>query len=316
MKRFLLAIALVAVIGFMASCNKDDDNTTPPRDYTEQYTSEKDSIEKYLKNHYIKSVDAEFNIVLDSITNPATQTSVWDQQEYPLQYKDFTPTALVGNTTSKNTVTYRIYYLKLNEGVGDRPTRADGVLVSYRGNLLDDTMFDYDPFPQAPQNLYTDVYVAGWREILPLFRGGTYVDEPGSIDPAHFENYGAGVMFIPSGLAYYNSASGLVGSYESLVFSFKLYAVDYTDADNDGIENRYEYGMDSTADIGYVDTDGDGLPDYLDTDDDGDGTTTRGELYVSPGVYLNFDTAPGCDGNTTDPDRRRLYLDAGCKKIN
>ncbi|MFP9114799.1 FKBP-type peptidyl-prolyl cis-trans isomerase [Flavobacterium sp. RHBU_3] len=314
MKRFLLAIALVTVIGFTASCHKDDNNVTPPRDYTEQYASEKDSIEKYLKNHYIKSVDAEFNIVLDSIDNPASQVSIWDQQQYPLQYVDFTPSALAGNSESKNIVTYRIYYLSLNEGAGDKPTRADDVLVSYRGHLLDDTMFDYDPFPQAPLNLYEDVYVAGWREILPLFGAGTYVDEPGSIDPAHFENYGAGVMFIPSGLAYYNSSSGLVGSYDSLIFSFKLYAVGYTDADSDGIENRYEYGMSPGTDIGYVDTDGDGYPDYIDADDDGDGSSTKSELYISNGNSYTFDNVPSCDGNTTDPNRRRIYLDAACRQ--
>lgn len=322
MKRFLKAFALIALIAFVASCKKDDDNNyVPPRDYGVQYASEKDSIEKYLKNHYIVSVDESFTIQIDSITNPSTQTSIWDQDEYEL--KSFTYKSI--NTS--NYPEYTLYYLVLNQGSGDRPTRADDVLISYRANLLNDTQVDYNPYPQTTMSLYNDVAVEGWKAILPRFNAGTYVDVPGSPDPAHFENYGAGVMFIPSGLAYYNGGSGLVGSYQPLVFSFKLYSVTYTDADGDGIQNRYERGdvattpmNESLFDLKDLDTDGDGIPDFEDTDDDGDGYLTRTEILtvveengVKKLVVPSYEGIPTnhCIENGTT----KIHLDRSCFKI-
>ena len=49
---------------------------------------------------------------------------------------------------------------------------------------------------------------------------------------------GAGVMFLPSGLAYFNGASGSIPSYSPLIFSFKLYAIKRADQDGDGILSR------------------------------------------------------------------------------
>ncbi|WP_116789281.1 FKBP-type peptidyl-prolyl cis-trans isomerase [Flavobacterium psychrotrophum] len=274
MNRFLKAFGLIALITFFASCKKDDDNVAPPRDFGVQYASEQDSIEKYLKNHYISNADID-NIRFDSIKNPATQVSIWDQTLYPLQYK------MVKSTNEKNTVEYKVYYLNFRQGSGDRPTRGDNILISYRGWMLNDTQFDYQPFPNTQLSLYTDVYVEGWKNIIPLFNAGTYTDIPDNPNPANFNDYGVGVMFIPSGLAYYNSGSGLIGAYRPIVFSFRLYAVTYTDLDGDGILNKDELDLvnfPNVSDIEYVDTDADGTPNYRDQDDDGDGYSTRLEL--------------------------------------
>lgn len=48
------------------------------------------------------------------------------------------------------------------------------------------------------------------------------------------------------------------------------------DSDNDGLDNAYE-----TSGISYVDTDGDGTPDFLDTDSDNDGTNDTTEAALS-----------------------------------
>lgn len=309
MNRFLKAFGLIALITFFASCKKDDDNVAPPRDYGVQYASEKDSIEKYLKNHYIANVDADFNIQLDSITSPS-QVSIWDQTTYPLQHKQ------VISANTKNTVEYTVYYLNLRQGLGDRPSRADNILISYRGNLLNDNQFDYQPFPSSQFSLYSDVYVEGWKEIIPLFNAGIYTEESGSNpDPANYHDYGAGVMFIPSGLAYYNTGSGLIGAYQPLVFSFKLYAVTYTDIDADGILNKDELDYDDAgnpipADIDDVDTDGDDIPNYLDGDDDGDGFSTKLESRIpntDPAQYYTIDQIPVCPGGT-----KKKHLDPNC----
>lgn len=313
MNQFLKALCLIAFITFFAACKKDDDvSITPPRDFAVQYNSEKDSIVKYLKTHYIVNVDAEYNISFDSIRN-TNHVSIWDQTDFPLQKKE-----MVRSTNTENLVDYTLYYLVLNQGVGNQPSRADDVLIAYRGLLLNDTQFDYNPFPQTPFSLYYDVAVEGWRELLPLFKAGVFTDVPGDPNPARFENYGAGVMFIPSGMAYYNQSQGLIPAYNSLIFSFKLYAVNYTDIDADGILNKDEIYPPFT-DIQDVDTDGDGTPNYLDIDDDGDGYVTKRErlkydytdpanpVPFNPAQYYEFADIPTCTGGTLP-----RHLDPNC----
>jgi len=307
MNRFLKAFGLIALITFFASCKKDDDNVAPPRDFGVQYNSEKDSIEKYLKNHYISSVDAEFNVELDSITDPGTQVSIWDQTTYPLQHK------IVRSTNTNNTVDYTVYYLNIRQGSGDKPTRADNILISYKGWKLNDAQFDYQPYPSSQFSLYSDVYVEGWKNILPLFNAGSYINIPDNPEPADFTDFGVGVMFIPSGLAYFNTGSGNIGAYQSIIFSFRLYAVTYTDIDGDGILNKDEFdpiGNPTATDIQNVDTDGDDIPNYLDTDDDGDGYSTKLETKIpntSPAQYYTFDNIPTCTSGG-----KKKHLDPNC----
>lgn len=79
---------------------------------------------------------------------------------------------------------------------------------------------------------------------------------------------------------------------------------DYLDVDDDNdnvlTQTEIEVTADQTAD-GYPDTDGDGTPDYLDTDDDGDGVITRYE-------DLNESLNPADDINENGIP---LYLDPG-----
>ena len=296
MNRYFKAFCLICLIVSLASCKKDDGaNIAPPRDHGVQYLADKDSLETYLKTHYIVNVDEDFNIDIQEIPQDGDQVSIWDQDAYPLQSK----------IVNSNEVEYTVYYLVLNEGVSDMPTRGDDVLVSYRGTTLNGTQFDYSPFPQSPDPLITTI--EGWQEIIPLFKSGIYVEEPGSPDPAEFTDYGAGVMFLPSGLAYFNNTpSSLVKPYSCLVFSFKLYDVVYTDLDEDGILNKFET-VDGT-DVDDYDTDGDEIPNYLDTDDDGDGYTTRREIE-NPETEepYPFEEIPTCTGGTL-----KRHLDPAC----
>ncbi|WP_297334545.1 FKBP-type peptidylprolyl isomerase [Flavobacterium sp.] len=295
MNRNLRYLSLLAAIFFVAACKNDDDNSiTPPRPYDEQYAVEKPLIEEYLKTHYIASVDADFNVQIDTLTIPAEQTSIWDQTTYPLQNKQ----------VSIDDVEMTLYYLVLNEGVGKQPTRADNVLAAYRGFRLDGTQFDYNPFPQVYSSLAGTIL--GWRELMPLFRGGEYIDEPGNPDPASFQNYGAGVMFLPSAFGYYNSAQVNIPSYSPLIFSFKLFDITYADSDGDGILNKDE--TIEGVDIADYDTDGDDIPNYLDTDDDGDGYTTRQEIEDPlTGEAYDFEDIPPCEGGII-----KKHLDPAC----
>ncbi|QYJ67396.1 FKBP-type peptidyl-prolyl cis-trans isomerase [Flavobacterium litorale] len=295
MKRFFKVFSLLAFVAFFAACNKDDGSSVePPRDYAEQYAVEKVDIENYLKEHYIASVDEDFNVTIEEIPDGGDQVSIWDQTEYELLAKDVN---LAG-------VNFELYYLVLRQGVNEQPTRADRVRVAYRGFRLDGTQFDSDPFPQDNISLIT--YVNGWHEIIPLFKTGVYIDEPDSPNPAEFEDYGAGIMFLPSAYGYYNNVRTGIPAYNPLVFSFKLYDLQFVDSDGDGILSKYE--TDNGIDIRDFDSDGDGAPDYLDIDDDNDGYSTRLEITIpdTDEVY-DFEDIPTCDGGTV-----KKHLDASC----
>lgn len=282
MRISLKVAAMLALAGFFAACHKDDTTIAPPRDFAVQYGVEKAEIEQYMQTHYM-TVDADYNVTFDTIINN-NHVSIWDQTDYPKKKK----------LVTSNSVTYDVWYIVINPGVGQAPTRADEALVSYRGTLLDGTQFDYLPYPQNYSSLLSTI--EGWQEIIPLFRGGQYVDTNGA-DPASFQNYGAGVMFLPSGLGYYNLATANAPSYSSMIFTFKMYDQKSMDTDGDGILNKYEtvsstdletYPM-GYVDLNHYDTDGDGTPNYKDTDDDNDGYPTLREIKRPVGIDTDGD---------------------------
>jgi FKBP-type peptidyl-prolyl cis-trans isomerase FkpA len=321
MNRSLKALGLVALITFFASCKKDDDgDVTPPRDYTVQYATEKAQIEEYMHTHYM-TVTENFDVTFDTLVDNSHQ-SIWDQTDYPRLSKE------VRSLNEDNAPTYTVYYFMFQQGVGTAPTRADDVKVAYRGQLFDGTQFDYNPLGETALNLSGTI--EGWQEIIPLFKPGTYVDVPNSPDPPSFQEYGAGVMFLPSGLGYYNSGSTSIGAYEPLIFSFKLHGADYLDADSDGIlninEREGEFG-----DPYYYNTDLDGdddnngtdniystnySPNYLDTDDDDDGFSTLFETKIpnededAPAEYYDFEEIPTC---TVSGNVVKIHLAATCQ---
>lgn len=279
---FILLLAGIAIV----SCNKnddDDDTTVPVKDFQEQYTADNDSIVKYLKTNYIQEVTADLDIKIAKIPAGGTQVSIWDQTEYPLQSRD----------VYSRDVNYKVYYLTLRKGVGQSPLNTDRVYTAYTGTLLDGTVFDSSYGLARGFELYmhaTQAVIDGWGEIFPLFKTGTSTTAAdGSIS---YQDYGAGVMFLPSGLAYYASGPESIPAYSPLVFSFKLFDLERLDHDFDGV---YDFQEDLNGD-GYVydfrdttrfpnppagladDTDGDGIADFVDTDDDGDGFSTFFEI--------------------------------------
>ncbi|MEN2414768.1 FKBP-type peptidyl-prolyl cis-trans isomerase [Flavobacterium mesophilum] len=359
---FLLLLAGIALV----SCHKsdDDETTVEVRDYNEQYKVDKDSIETYLKTNYIKEVTANYDIVFEKIPAGGTQTSIWDQKDYPLQSR------LVYNRD----VNYTVYYLVLREGTGVHPSNTDKISASYTGTLLNNKEFDsshgyansFFLFPYDQSNSEAFTVIDGWSEIFPKFGIGTSTTAAnGEIT---YDNYGAGVMFLPSGLAYYSEAKDSFPAYTCLVFSFKLFGLFRQDHDikivgtsvtsePDGVPDYFEdvNKADNNNGIGYVydlrdkvrypnppawmvdDTDGDGIADFLDVDDDGDGYTTRYEITKPTGApftgiskYYPFDpigdnpSTPNVDESEvwgipafsasgtpdyTSPDRKRIHVD-------
>ncbi|MFT6717561.1 MAG: hypothetical protein ACJA0Q_002218, partial [Saprospiraceae bacterium] len=61
------------------------------------------------------------------------------------------------------------------------------------------------------------------------------------------------------------------------------------------------------------DTDGDGIPNFADVDDDGDSYSTKIEIKnPATGASYIFADIPSCSGNTTDPARLKKHLDKSC----
>jgi FKBP-type peptidyl-prolyl cis-trans isomerase len=61
--------------------------------------------------------------------------------------------------------------------------------------------------------------IFGWREILPEFKMGTV------LGTNQFADFGAGVMFLPSALGYYNQPLANIPQYTPIAFSIKLFTV-------------------------------------------------------------------------------------------
>lgn len=288
-KLFSLVFAAVLII---PSCTKDDDNVkvAPLRDYAAQYEVDKALIEEYLDTHFI-TVDADYNATITKIPTDGTQLSIREQTDYALDFK----------MVNRNSVDYKVYYLKLREGENERPTSLDSIHVSYRGNLAA-TGEQFDS-AQNPMWFQLEDVVPGWAAIMPLFKTGNY-DQTEGPNPVNFTGYGAGVMFLPSGLGYFGNpgVSGTIPVYSNLVFSFKLFALRYKDHDRDGIFSKDEVANPGDDPLEY-DSDGDGFANMYDVDDDGDRILTKNEIQKDPitGI-INF---TDCD-NDGIPD----YLDA------
>ncbi|GEC77800.1 FKBP-type peptidyl-prolyl cis-trans isomerase [Flavobacterium aquatile] len=304
MNKYFKIIFSLSIIVTLFSCEKEDNNPVVKlRDYTEQYAADIDSIDKFIDTHSM-TVDADYNVTFTEITaeSPPGTLNIRDEYADELQFKTV--------TNETHGVDYKIYFIKLREGDGERPSAVDSIHVSYRGvETIEGEQFD---FAQNPVWFNTDELVPGWSEIMPYFKTGTY-DPADGPDPVTFSGYGAGVMFLPSGMGYYNISQGVISAYSNLVFSFKLYELRYRDHDRDGILSKDEIENVLNNDPRKYDSDGDDIPNYFDNDDDGDRVLTKFELKKPDGTYHTFETVPGCDGLATDPARVRRYLDPTCK---
>ena len=334
--KFYFIVITASVLFFSCSKNDNDITIAPPVDYAVQYPIDIALIEDYLKTNYFTVVNHP-GFVDDQ---DVTISKIDKGQPSIMSYlnADTYPKLLIRNVKMHNVADgYNIYYLVLRPGVGVSPCNIDGVLTSYRGTYLSRsadtatppseltaTFFEESKYPQTALSLYE--VITGWSEIFPQFKTGTsIINGDGTVT---HNDFGAGVMFIPSGLAYYSLGSGGIPAYSPLVFSFKLYNVERLDQEGmsystpDGIpsfledlngdgyiydyRNAIAYPTTPTDDIRYADdTDKDGIPDFLDVDDDGDNYTTKLEIKNPatglPYPYLEIPTCSSGKKNYLDP---------------
>lgn len=290
---FLLAICSLLIV---TACRNDDDgfDEIPPRDRGEEAIAADAELQTFLQTHFYNyeefqspPADFDFNIVIDTIAGDnADKTPLIDQV-----------TSKQVTDTREEDVTYNLYILKALAGQGNSPTFVDSTLVTYEGRLINGDLFDGSPNP-----VWFDLtgVIEGWQRGLPEFSGAT----SSSSNPdgtVSFEGFGAGALFVPSGIAYFNQPpSASIPLYAQLIFTFNVLEAIVTDHDQDGIISLDE-DLNGNGNELDDDTDADGIPDFADFDDDNDGIPTRDEIEISEEGVVTF---PDSDGDGI-PD----YLD-------
>ena len=291
---FWAALVLVGLI----SCDKNDDGPEPipVRDPGEVQVESDALLTEYLETHFYNyeefenpPADFDYKLVFDTIAGDnSTKTSLIDRDE------------LVTKTLNRQDVDYKLYVLKARVGAGEQPTFADSTRLTYRGNVVYDDLFDS---AVTPTWLDLSNTIEGFSKSVNEFKGATdfTLNPDGTV--TYSDDYGIGAVFIPTGLAYFNSGSGSIAPYDDIVFTFNVYGVNQTDHDNDGVPSYLEdvNGNKFLRDL-VDDTDGDGIANYQDEDDDNDGIPTRDEVVVNEDGLVGF---PDTDNDGT-PD----YLDA------
>ncbi|MBT8395137.1 MAG: hypothetical protein HKO81_02910 [Flavobacteriaceae bacterium] len=298
--RNYILIFTVLLLGFY-SCGSDDDEivTIPPRDRAEQYLIDIDSIEEYLSTHFYNYEEfqldpnsSSFEIEFDTIAGlNIDKTPLIDQVEYKM-------------LTDVEDVEYKLYYLKVREGLGETSTFGDSTYVRYIGSLIDSEVFDSSPVPvwfELPN------VVQGFREGIIEFNGATGFSSNGD-GTFSYDNFGIGAIFIPSGLGYFNSPISGTNAYDPLIFRFHVLGVNEADRDGDGVINIHE-DLDGDRNLFSDDTDGDLIPNYADPDDDGDNILTINEDLDEDGDPRNDDSDNDGIPNYLDEDSTVSNLD-------
>lgn len=96
-------------------------------------------------------------------------------------------------------------YVIQTEGTGKNPTATSNVKVTYKGYLLDGTVFDS---AITPITLNLQSVIQGWREGL-----------------SHFKEGGSGMLFIPADYGYGSTAKTNIPANSVLIFEIALIKV-------------------------------------------------------------------------------------------
>ena len=284
-------LSFLALIAIIYSCNNDDDNiiTVEERDRTEQQAADRDSLLAYLSTHYYNSsfLEADTNRKYSDIiiTELITGDEVPEGNRLLID-------AVETHTINYLDVEYEYYILRLNQGGGNAPRFTDAVRVRYEGVSVESgETFDIISTPED-FSLTTSIglgVIKGWELIMPQFNSAIVPTDGYNVIEGivQYDNFGLGVMFIPSGLAYYSGAN-TGSSYDNLIFKFELLQVEQADHEGDGIPSYLE-DLDGDNDVFNEDTDDDGFANFIDVDDDGDGVLTVDENQTrSQSGFINL----------------------------
>ncbi len=305
---FISALTLI-------SCDEDDNGNAPEfeeRDTEEQAIADEDSINNFLDTHFYNyeefenpSDDFDYMVRLDTIAGENADKTPLSEEEN-----------LIMKTVVNNDVEYSMYVLKVREGEGQQPKFTDSVFTTRKIELLNLSVAENNTSPEwgdlagliirNQNNQLSSIgnnLERGFKEAITNFKGATEYDVnlDGTIKWSN--DYGIGAVIIPSGLAYFSGSQPSIPAYSPLIISFKLFLMNETDHDRDGIPSYMEVDGEGYDALYEYDTDEDGLPNYSDSDDDGDGKPTRDEININEDGSIEFLDANG-DGipNHLDPD--------------
>lgn len=196
------------------------------------------------------------------------------------------------STTDSVFVKTKAFSLK-NESYS--PYTKEGNIGSYYSFPL--TLKEFGYMSQGQYLLIPDQLKTGERQILTKVKTATNI----KLKPDGTYGYDEGsagriIAIIPSGIGYFNAGySNIVKAYQPHIIDMTLITKKERDHDGDGIPSKYE--VEAVMKLGRevsdqelldmkltihdyfaYDTDGDGIPNFLDDDDDGDGVLTKTEL--------------------------------------
>ena len=268
----ILFLSIVPILIIFSTCSQD--NTIPPepiRDIATQAMEDNETILSFLRTHFYNYEDfltpENYNtiaVTIDTIANDnATKTSLYDFIFDRKKGKIITVD--IENPAGEN-ITHKLYYLGIYRKEGDtlkKPTIADSVYVNYRGILTNREEFDSS---QQPLWLNLLTTVRGFSEGLVELSAGTYTEN--SNGTISFRDFDKAIIVMPSRLAYFDQRRTNIPAYSPLVFIIDLYTVEIADHDNDGIPS-IEEDINNDKNLNNDDTDGDSIPNFRDTDDDG-----------------------------------------------
>ena len=290
---FKILILFIFIL-FFSSCSPDDVEEEPPRDYREQSLEDDELLVQYLKSHhynyndFINVEDGDNEIIIDSIMPESNNLkSLFD---FAIQ------TSIPLASDQGEIIDHKLYHIVIKEGIriDDKPSIADSVYLSYKGKLLNGNVFDKKTNPVW---FDTANVIRGFRYGLQYFSPGNFNQrENGTID---FSQFGRGLIFMPSGLGYFNSAQTNIPTYSPLIFEISVFTINRSDHDNDGVLSIDE-DPNNDGNPYNDDTDEDGVINMYDEDDDGDGILTKDELDGD-----DPDNLPDDSNNDGIPD----YLD-------
>ena len=296
-KLFNILFYKFLIIFLLQSCSNDGSFSTPevipPNPIKPQYSLENDSIINFLQTHFYNYDDFDklnsnesAELIIDTISGE-------NSDKIPLFDQVSTMSVEIVDENDE-IVSVNLYYIINREGNGANPTVADSIYVTYKGMTLGNYTFDTRKNPVWLDQTYL---VRGFQEFVPkLKRGDLVVNSDGTYS---FDNFGMGMVFMPSALGYYQNLSFGIPIYSPLIFQINLNTLRTTDHDGDGVSTIDE---DTNNDhiFSNDDTDSDGFPDYFDPDDDGDGILTKNEYDVNGDGIIDDSDGDGI------PD----YLDA------
>jgi len=198
-------LIIVLTIGMVIfACSNSDE----PHDPVKQSLKDDEELVEYLKTHYLNEEDGGIWTITDD-----SQTALMEQVE-------------TQNIVEED-VSYKLYYLVQEEGDTYSPSKIDSVLTTYTGITLDSLVFD------SSINLTwfeLSNVVKGWQYGFQNYKGGNKFVNPD--ESFYYEDYGQGILFVPSGLAYGENGSYTIPPNTNLIFEITLQDINEVEEDD------------------------------------------------------------------------------------